>query len=286
MSQVILASPNGTFYQLGVDNNGNLTTVAVSAAGASLTSTATYTPNDAITLVQNFVHGIPLANVQSQVCDIINSLIWTFYPWGWSIATLTAINCVDGQQDYPLAGADAAVILRPLSIRIVRTDVTPVEHRELEFLANLPIELTRKGGTETITACGYLPSSQTIRLLYPTGISGTQALQLQGFYQIKPTKITSLNMSSVFSFPDVYFPVFVEGVKWKMYQLSDDPRAGTAQYQKNGNTVRGYSGQLGVFMDALLQMARTEDLQQGDEFQFPQQPLGVGRSYWPGLYGL
>ncbi len=41
-----------------------------------------------------------------------------------------------------------------------------------------------------------------------------------------------------------------------------------------------------MFMDQLLAMARTEDLGQGDEFSFPEQALGVGRSYWPGLYGI
>lgn len=283
---LIVASPNGTYYQIGADNNGNLTTTAVSATGASLVSTSTYTPNDAISLVQNFVHGIPLTNVQAQVCDLINSMIWVFYPWEWSIAALTAITCTNGTQDYGLATADAAAMLRPTTLRIVRTDVSPNEYRELGLLANMPVELTRMGGLETIRTCGYFGSSQIIRLQYPTQIASPTVLQIQGFYQVKPTKITSSNMGTVFSFPDHYFNVFVEGLKWKLYQLSDDPRAGTAQYTKNGQSLRGYSGQLGVFFDAVLQMARTEDLKNGDEFEFPEDPLGVGRSYWPGLYGL
>ena len=36
----------------------------------------------------------------------------------------------------------------------------------------------------------------------------------------------------------------------------------------------------------LQQMARTEDLNAGDQWQFPEQPLGIGRSYWPGLFGI
>jgi len=93
-------------------------------------------------------------------------------------------------------------------------------------------------------------------------------------------------MSTILPFPDHFFNVFVEGVKWKIYQLGDDPRAGTAQHSKNGSMTRAYSGQLGVFMDMLLSMARDEDLKTGDEFSFPEQPLGVGRSWWPGLYGV
>ena len=248
--------------------------------------TPTYTPNDAIALAQSFGHGVPVAAVQSQVCDVINSMMWTFYPWSWTIATLTPLTCADGTQDYTLNANDTSQMLRPLTFRLVRTDVTPNEYRELELKANLPVELTRKGGLETITSCGYFASSNFVRLNYAASVGTGQTLQIQGFYQLAPTKITSSNMGTAFAFPDYYFSVFMEGLKWKIYQLSDDPRAGAMQYAKNGSMTRQYTGQLGAFMDALLQMARTEDLQAGDEFEFPSQPIGVGRNYWPGLYGV
>ena len=275
----VLQSPNGTLYQLGVNSVGQLTTTQIGSG-------STYSPQDAINLVQQFIHGLPVSGVQAQVCDLINSMIWVFYPWEWTVSTLTPITCVDGQQDYTIAAADIAAILRPTTLRIARTDVSPQEFRELGLLANMPIELTRKGGLETIRTAGYFGSSNIIRLQYPTGIASPQVLQIQGFYQARPTKIITSNMTTVFDFPDHYFNVFVEGVKWKLYQLSDDPRAGGAQYTKNGTKFIGYSGQLGVFFDAVLSMARTEDLKNGDEFMFPEDPLGVGRSYWPGLYGL
>lgn len=244
---------------------------------------STYAPQDALALVQNFAHGIPLTLVQSNLCDIVNSEIWCFYPWSWSIATLTPIPCVDGIQDYTPTNTD---ILRPLKIRLARTDVVPVEYRELGFLANLSPELTRKGGLETNTSVGYFASGPFFRLMYAASVGTGQILQIQGEYQRLPNRITDSNLTTVFQFPDRYFNVFVEGLKWKVYQLSDDPRAGGAQYTKNGNMVRGYSGQMGLFMDMLLTEARTEDLQKGDEFQFPESPLGVGRTYWPGLYGV
>lgn len=244
----------------------------------------TYSPTDAITLVQKYAHGIPLdIALQAQVCDMVNSLMWVFYPWSWSVQNFTAITCVNGQQDYNVTDVN---VLRPLQVRLVRTDISPVEYRELSLLANLPVELTRTGGLETITSAGYFASGPFIRLMYATQVSGTQVLQIQGFYQKQPTKITSGTLSTAFAFPDYYFDVFVEGLKWKVYQLSDDPRAGAVQYQKNGTMQRVYTGQLGMFFDQLLTMARTEDLQTGDEFSFPEQSLGVGRSYWPGLYGI
>src|SRR5271166_1982122 len=245
--------------------------------------TPTYTPNDAITMTQNMVHGIPVNNIKAYACDMANSMMWTFFPWGWSIKSLTPITLADGVQDYNPTNTD---ILRPLKMRIVRTDTTPNEFRELNMLANLGVELTRKGGLETNTSLGWFPSANFFRFMYAASIGGTQVLQLQGEYQFQPTKIVLANMGNVLPFPDYYFNVYTEGVLFWIYKLSDDPRAGGIQYSKNGNMIRQYSGQMGMFMDALLQMARTEDLSAGDEFAWPEQPLGVGRSYWPGMYGL
>lgn len=242
-----------------------------------------YTPNDAISLVGNLVHGVPVSAISAQACDIVNSMMWRFYPWGWTIKSFTPINLVDGTQDYTPSDND---ILRPLKIRLVRTDVTPNEFRELALLANLSPELTRKGGLDTITSAGWYSSGPFIRLLYAASISGTQTLQIQGEYQFTNATITNSTLSSAFSFPDRYFNVFVEGLKWQFYYLTDDPRAGGSSYQKNGNTTRSYTGQLGAFMEALLEMGRTEDLGSGDEFMFPESPLGMGRSQWPGLFQL
>lgn len=242
-----------------------------------------YCPQDALNLVQQFAHGLPVQKVAAPVCDMINSMIWTFYPWSWSIESFTPIICVDGQQDYAVTDQN---ILRPLKFRIVRTDVTPNEYRELAALANLSPELTRRGGIETIRAFTYFASGPIVRLQYATSVGTTQQLQLQGEYQFQPTRITSATLDTPFQFPDRYFNVFVEGLKWKIYQLGDDPRAGTAQYSKNGSMMRQYTNQLGLFQESLLQMARTEDLQSGDEFMFPDDPLGGGRGAWPGIYGL
>jgi hypothetical protein len=93
-------------------------------------------------------------------------------------------------------------------------------------------------------------------------------------------------MGTAFAFPDTYFNIFVEGIKWKIYQLSDDPRAGGVQMSKNGKFQQVYSGQLGLFMNQLNQMSRYEDLNSGDQFMFPETSLGNRSNFWPGLYGL
>jgi hypothetical protein len=364
---------------------------------------SSYAPQDAINLVQQYAHGAPLTLTAPQIVDQINSMIWRYYPWGWSIASLNQTNVsqltqgagspptggalfTGNQQDYIITGAwfnfpinlqfagttnnnfgggfiiqqtpnglsmvggtvtintqyphnlpigavvagltgtivadnalgyNGAVvtitsvptnkqiigtmtptglaasggsgspnILRPLKMRIARLDTNPPEYRELSALANLSPELSRTGGIETMKAVGWFSSQNFFRFDVTPQVSQGQIIQLLGEYQILPTKVTNSNLATPFPFPDEYFNVMEAGLLWRIYQLLDDPRAGTAQMSKNGQVIEQYSGQMGVFMNMLKEMARTEDLGSGDDFRFPEQSLGVGRSYWPGLYGV
>lgn len=338
--------------------------------------------------------------VQAAASDVINSMIWNYYPWGWSIQSLTATNLVQRtsttsdfgtQQDYTLTGCwitvpinlqvggvttanwgggfivdlvtaatpgltesgttvtatmpskyphnlpvgagSAAIgkvatingatiagynttltitsipnnltivgtiassglansggagttnILRPLKMRIVRTDTQPNEFRELLLLGNLSPELTRYAGIDTMKAVGWFASQGFFRFDVSPQVGSGQIMQLQGEYQANPTKITDSTLTTPFTFPDQYFEVFCEGLKWKLYQMTDDPRAGGVSAVKNGGFTKQYTGAYGSFIYALNEMARTEDLSAGDEFQFPEQSLGSGRAYFPGLYG-
>jgi hypothetical protein len=244
--------------------------------------TSTYTPQSAIDLIKNFVHGIPLDAIAPNVCDMVHSTMWVYYPWSWSIASLTAINLTDGVQDFTPTNTD---ILRPLKVRMVRTDVSPNEFEDLAVLANLPPDLSRKMGFRTIKNVGWFGSQSFFRLETAVNIGATTTLQIQGEYQKVPTKMSSNTMNVVLPFPDYYFPVFVEGVKYFALALSDDPRAGGVQVARNGSIQKGYTGQWSNFMDMLLMMARTEDLGSGDQWRFPESGMGVGQASNPGLFG-
>ncbi len=242
----------------------------------------TYTPQSAIDLITNFVHGVPLAAIAPTVCDLAHNAIWTYYPWSWSISNLTALNLTQGIQDYTPTNTD---ILRPLRIRMVRTDITPNEFEDLAILANLPPDVSRQLGFRTIKNIGWFGAQNFFRLETAVNISGTSTLQLQGEYQRVPTKINNSNMTTVLPEPDYYFGVFVEAVKYYALALSDDPRAGGISVQKNGSLAKGYTGQFGMWMDGLLNMARTEDLNVGDQWRWPEAGFGVGQATNPGLFG-
>jgi hypothetical protein len=365
---------------------------------------STYSPQDAINLVTQYAHGAPLSLTATQVVDQINSIIWRWYPWGWSIASLTQTNLTQlthgagspptgganftgNQQDYTITGAwftfpininfsgttnnnfgggfivkaspnglsmsggtvtintqyahnlplgtvvagltgtiisDGAItgyngavvtitsvptnlqiigtmspsgltasggsgspnILRPLKMRIARLDTNPPEYRELAALGNLSPELSRTAGIDTMKAVGWFSSQDFFRFDLCPQVSVGQIIQLLGEYQTLPIKITNTNLTVPFPFPDEYFNVLDAGLLWRVYQLLDDPRAGGAQMSENGSSIKQYTGQMGMFMAMLKEMSRTEDLGAGDEFMYPEQPLGAGRSYWPGLYGI
>src|SRR5215469_16265394 len=83
---------------------------------------STYTPNDAISLVTQFAHGAPLSTPAPQIVDQVNSFMWRYYPWGWSISVLNKTNLTQltqgagspptggalftgNQQDYTITGA-------------------------------------------------------------------------------------------------------------------------------------------------------------------------------------
>lgn len=243
----------------------------------------TYTPQSAIKLVTQFVHGVPLGESEAIVCDTVHSWIWSYYPWSWTIASITPINCVDGVQDYNPTNND---ILRFLKPRLVRTDTTPNEARELAMLADLGIELSRKGGLDYNTSIGYLAGSNTLRLMYAAAVGTGQVLQIQGEYQKIPTRITESNLNAAFAFPDHMFFTFIEGLKAFIYQLSDDPRAGGIQMSKNGTFNQVFTGQFGIFMSMLNYASRNEDLSRGDSFQYPENSLAGGHQLSPGLFGI
>ncbi len=208
----------------------------------------------------------------------VNSIMWTAYPWRWSLKALTPIALVNAQQDYTNAETDFMKLIRA---RVTRTDTTPDVYNDILILKWLPPELSLLLGLQDIESVCFEPTITKFRLNasvnLPTGVTGT----LNGEYQKVPTKVTAA--TTAFLFPDEYFSVFVSGLTWQFYLFADDPRAGERRTDGHGNTT--YTGQMGVFYDALMMMRESEDWGAGDTI-FPQDPLGAYRTGNPGLFGL
>ena len=59
---------------------------------------STYSAQDALNLVTQYAHGAPLSVPAAAIVDMVASAIWRYYPWGWSIASLTQTNLVQATQ--------------------------------------------------------------------------------------------------------------------------------------------------------------------------------------------
>jgi hypothetical protein len=250
--------------------------------GGSPNSTGTYTPEDALKLVQNFVHGIDLADVGPILIDQVQNIIWRKFFWRWSVKSFTPFSLSDGQQDY--INVMPVDFFRFRQFRIVRTDITPVEHRELDQKAYLGVELSRQGGIDDIRTFSIQPElTGGIRLEKAPTITGDVTMELQGEYQYVPLTITQAQLKTPFIQPDIYFDVITEGLQWRIYKFTDDPRAGSVAVNREG--AAQYSGQLGEFMNALNAMAQAEGVDQGQAAMFPADPIGWTRVSNPGIFG-
>src|SRR5271157_450558 len=237
----------------------------------------TYTFTDVMTAVQELVHHIPVTTLQVYACDKINSIIWLFYPWRWTMTAVAPITALNGIQDYASVPADFHKLTAG---RIIRTDVTPNQIQPIKVMGHLEGEVQRQGSINTVQGVSYEPTINSFRLDIPLQVSGGTTYTINLDYQQKPTKIIAI--ATTLAPPDQYFNVTVDGVLWAFYRLADDPRAGAVTINRAGD--KQTSGQLGVFMTALEEMRRMEDSGQALDTRYPEEPLGWCRTGNPGLF--
>ena len=233
---------------------------------------STYTWANALTVVQPFIKSIPTTTLDATVCDQVNSYVWKKYPWRWAQASLTsassALALVDGQQDYSIGTTTGAGFYQLLRVRITRTDVSPNIIREKDIVNWLSPNVEEEGSIDTIAALCFEPVSSGLRLDKAASVPSGTTYQIDGEYWFAPVKVTLT--SSTIVFPDQYFDVAIEGIKWKYYQLGDDKRA---------------FAQKAVFDGLLQEMVKQEDYGDAPGTRFPADGLGMTRAGNPGLFG-
>ena len=219
-----------------------------------------------------YIKSIPTTVTDTIVCDQLNSFIWKAYPWRWAQATLTSatnvLRLVDGVQDYSLGTLTGAGYYQMLRVRISRTDTTPWVIRDKDWTNWLAPNLEIKGSVDSIQAMCLEPVNSYIRLDRAASVATGTTAQIDGEYWFAPLKVTT--STSVIVFPDQYFDVAVEGIKWKYYQLGDDKRE---------------PAQKSVFLGLLKEMVAQEDYGDAPGTRFPEFGLGMTRAGNPGLLG-
>lgn len=230
-----------------------------------------YTWQNLIDVGKRYGKGIPLAQVNAQVCDFTSSDMYIEYPWKQTITDTAAgmIPLIDSVQDYSV---EAPNIMRPLKSALWRTDVIPNEVRDLNIEKDLSVNLVPRSWY-ALRAMSLQQAVGLFRLDSAVNVPTGMQLELRVDYQINPAKVTDLSASCWFD--DRYAFVAMEGMLYWVYKLNDDNRAGTATTDAFGR-VTGYTGQLGIYKAALGRMKSAEELG-FTESVFPSEPMGLGR---------
>lgn len=229
--------------------------------------TPTYTHQNIVDYVQRLVKGIPVSDIDEVCVDQIHSIFWRAYPWRWTRGTLTPITLVDGTQDYSYANTNLWKMLSP-RVRLNGTGGAVNQYRDLRMQRWLEPDLVNKMAWPNFGLLCHDINQDKFRFEGAVSSPTVASMQLEGEYWKQPTKVT--NLGATVPFPDFYFNVEAEGILWLLYRLADDARAGTAQLIR-GQVV--YTGQLGVFVDALMAAKEYEESGSGDTI-YPEAPLG------------
>lgn len=240
----------------------------------------TYTPTEAMTLTAAFVKNAPTSAMQVIAADAVSSQMWTAWPWEWTLQPISpAIPLVNLQQDY----SSPAELYRMQNAWITQTDTTPNNTWDLDLAEWLPVWGLAATSVGSFKKYCHELTAGVLRLEGAPSVTGTQTFTLNGEYQANPAKITALTLGTPLWFPDQYFPVYCEGLLYYYYKFTDDQRAGTMQVTRQQQVV--YTGQYGVWMNALQLMKQAEDLKQGDGFMWPQDTLGAGSQRGLSIFG-
>lgn len=240
---------------------------------------ANYSAQNGVDFSREFVKGIPVAAVDFMVADFVQSTIWNFFQWGFS--RKQKLKCgsafiADAAQD--LTSAVPTDFYQLLWARLTRTDLTDGNHyKELTVVQRIdPMPPSLKFPFNALEFIAHVPELSAFRLEYPLAIVTDELTQLDIEYQKTPTKITASNITTPFTdIPDWFFPVFTDGVMWRFMVLANDKRQGALQVTRGGG--KSYTGQMGVFYNALIDQASSE-LQSGADLRFPSEgSLGAGR---------
>lgn len=243
-----------------------------------------YTLQQAVDLVKLLSRNVPLTGVDSQLVDLVDSIMYRYYPWKFAQKTMTAIPLVDAQQDYSIAGVTDWY--RPVYLRITKTSTTPDQYQSLDIMSHLEPELQVKTAFPFFSSIAVIDeTTKVLRLATAASVPSGTTLQIEGAYQVIKTQIEDAQLAGSSAWiPEHYFDVLVEGLKWKVWQMVDDPRAGSVVVDRRGN--RQYTGQLGVFWDALQDMAAAEDAGDGMATMTPAEPLAEYARGAPTVYGI
>lgn len=212
---------------------------------------ATKSPADAALFIKSYLKNMPLEVIGPELLDQVYKMVWLAAPWRWTLGSLPATTLTSNTQDYTITTPADFLHIYDGFI----ADGANV-YRNLVVEPTLPTDVKVVGNPSRIAYQG----SNTYRVFPKPGTLPSSPVQqmILRYKKIAPVITNQTQYTAGFlAMDDEWFWVFCEGLLWKGYQWADDNRAGSITLA-GGNAQ--YSGQAGVFRDALRLMAEHEKL--------------------------
>lgn len=232
-----------------------------------------YSWGDLIAVSLRFSKGLPASTVNAQICDFVSQDMYIEYPWKQTITNTASgkIPLVDSVQDYSV---EAPNIMRPVKAWFRRSDVLPIQTRDIEIKKDLSVDLTPRSW-QAIRTVSLQQSVGLFRLESAVQMPVGAQIELCFDYQANPIKVDSLNQ--IIWFDDRSAQVAMHGLMYWIYKLGDDSRAGEVQTDAFGK-ITGYTGQMGTYKAALHRMKSAEEYGFTENL-YPSDVMGEGRDY-------
>jgi len=218
---------------------------------------STYYPQQAFDYAKRYIKNMPLEQVQVQILDDTNKMMWMHSPWRWSVSTFPDITLINDTSDYTITVPSDFLYIQEAYI----TDSAGGPTKKLYIEPYLNQGGIKGNPTRMALTSGTPGASGNIRFSPQIGQVPTIGWTAKTLYKKQAPIITASNANTVGVqvFDDEWFWVYVSGVLYFAYLFGDDQRAGAAQVDPSSGRV-SFTGQRGVFEANLALMKQREKL--------------------------
>jgi hypothetical protein len=229
---------------------------------------STFTPIQAFDYAKRFIKQMPLEQVQTQILDDTQKMMWMHSPWRWTIGTFPNIVLVNDTQDYTVAVPADFLYIQESYIGDSLGSAPRLLHIEPFIVPG-----GKKGSPSRLAlTSGTAGANGNIRFSPVPGQVPANGWTSFTLYKKQAPTVTAANANTpgLLVFDDEWYWVYVSGLLYFAYLYGDDQRAGSAQVDPSSGKV-SFTGQRGTFEANLALMKQREKLPGMDSTVTPEQ---------------
>ncbi len=215
----------------------------------------TYKWSDLLTYVSQSFPRLQSDAAGALICDMVNSFIWNRADWRVSLVQMPPFYLVALQQDYvaPYVTIPSDFLGLRQALLVYNGTEPATVYPKLDVMRYLD----KTYAQSRTTSISYEAEISGFRIWprCPSGI-GVMDYQIEAKYKKLPTKVTTATLESPLPFDDIYFQVYVEGMKYFLKPVAQ---------QTDQDLAR--------FLGAIDVMAAREAVNLGEQPLAPADPL-------------